>query len=91
MPSRRRFRSAHGEKIGPWPIVHLSENELVAGRNNKHLDFRLSVLKETSGAIPTAVVSTICTPHNAFGKVYLVRDCASMGGSCTGNEVFVAE
>ena len=30
-----------GDKIGAWPIFHLSETELVAGRDNKHLDFRL--------------------------------------------------
>ncbi len=34
-----------GEKIGVWPIFSLSEDEVVAGRNNKHMDFRLSVLK----------------------------------------------
>ena len=29
-----------GDKIGPWPIYFIGENEIVAGRNNKHLDFR---------------------------------------------------
>ena len=33
-----------GDKIGPWPIFFIGDNEIVAGRNNKHLDFRLSVL-----------------------------------------------
>jgi hypothetical protein len=61
-----------GEKIGPWPIFHLSDTELVAGRDNKHLDFRLSVLKEASGGSSTAVVSTVCTTHNALGKAYLL-------------------
>jgi hypothetical protein len=61
-----------GEKIGPWPIFHLTETELIAGRNNKHLDFRLSVLKETSGESSSTVVSTVCTTHNTFGKLYLV-------------------
>jgi Protein of unknown function (DUF2867) len=61
-----------GEKIGPWPIFHLSDTELVAGRNNRHLDFRLSVLKEASGGSSSAVVSTVCTTHNSFGKAYLV-------------------
>jgi len=28
-----------GEKIGVWPIFALSEDEVVAGRNNKHMDF----------------------------------------------------
>src|SRR3977135_2636124 len=34
-----------GEKIGVGPILSLSDDEIVTGRNNKHMDFRLSVLK----------------------------------------------
>ncbi len=46
--------------------------KVVAGRDNKHLDLRLSVLKETSGESCRAVVSTVWTTHNAFGKAHLV-------------------
>lgn len=60
-----------GDKIGPWPIFAVSETELIAGRDNSHLDFRLSVLKEVSGGVPSAVISTICTVHNRLGKIYL--------------------
>jgi hypothetical protein len=60
-----------GEKIGPWPIFLIGDNEIVAGRNNKHMDFRLSVLKATDGDAMSVVVSTICTVHNVFGKIYL--------------------
>jgi Protein of unknown function (DUF2867) len=60
-----------GDKIGAWPIFSLSEAELVAGRDNQHLDFRLSVLKLMHGETPSVVVSTICTVHNTFGKIYL--------------------
>ena len=60
-----------GEKIGVWPIFVLSPTELVAGRDNKHLDFRLSVLREVGGESCSVVVSTICTVHNRFGRVYL--------------------
>jgi hypothetical protein len=60
-----------GEKIGVWPIFSLSENEIVAGRNNKHMDFRLSVLKVADGDRTSVVVSTICTVHNLSGKLYL--------------------
>jgi Protein of unknown function (DUF2867) len=60
-----------GDKIGAWPIFFLSETELVAGRDNKHLDFRLSVLKVTDRETMSVVVSTICTVHNTFGKIYL--------------------
>ena len=60
-----------GDKIGPWPIFALTQSELVAGRDNKHLDFRLSVLKEANGETMNALISTVCTTHNVFGKLYL--------------------
>ena len=60
------------EKIGPWPIFHIDDNEIVAGRNNKHMDFRLSVLKAMDGDAMSVVVSTICTVHNVFGRIYLL-------------------
>ena len=64
-------RYAVGEKIGVWPIFSLSEDEVVAGRDNKHMDFRLSVLKVADGDGPSVVVSTVCTVHNLSGKIYL--------------------
>ena len=66
---RSEYRA--GEKIGPWPIFFIGDNEIVAGRNNKHMDFRLSVLKARDGDAMSVVVSTICTVHNVFGKIYL--------------------
>lgn len=63
----RQARYAVGDTIGPWPIFGLNERELVAGRDNAHLDFRVSVLT----AERSVVVSTVCTAHNAFGRNYL--------------------
>src|SRR5260221_8311361 len=60
-----------GDKIGPWPIFFISDNEIVAGRNNEHLDFRLSVLRVTDRDAESVVVSTICSVHNLAGKIYL--------------------
>ncbi len=61
-----------GEKIGPWPIFFLGRDEIVAGRNNRHIDFRVSVLKAAEGDTASLAVSTVCTVHNWFGKVYLL-------------------
>ena len=60
-----------GQDIGPWPIYFLGEGELIAGRDNKHLDFRVSVLKGGAGQDAFAVVSTVCRTHNGFGRLYL--------------------
>ena len=62
-------RYAVGEKIGPWPIFFLGAEELVAGRDNKHMDFRLSIMKVRDDSGPSVVVSTLCTVHNAFGRL----------------------
>ncbi len=60
-----------GDTIGPWPIFALTENELIAGRDNRHLDFRLSVLKVTANGAPRVFVSTICSVNHWSGKAYL--------------------
>jgi hypothetical protein len=68
---RRLTSYKTGDTIGPWPIFSITDNELIAGRNNGHLDFRLSILRELEAQHPTVVVSTICVTHNLFGKAYL--------------------
>ncbi len=77
---QRKSSYAAGDTIGPWPLFFLSEQELVAGRNNKHLDFRLSVLRTSAKPgvgqpgekrAAQVVISTVCTTHNTFGKLYL--------------------
>jgi Protein of unknown function (DUF2867) len=57
--------------IGPWPIFLLSEHELIAGRDNAHLDFRLSLFREQRDGQSSVVVSTVCDVHNLYGKIYL--------------------
>ena len=72
-----------GEKIGVWRIF-AREDEVVAGRNNKHLDFRVSVLKLSDSDRSSVVVSTVCTVHNLSGKLYLFssfRSTAAAFGS----------
>lgn len=49
----------------------LNQNKLIAGRDNTHLDFRLSLLRELDGSSPLVVVSTVCVVRNLSGKVHL--------------------
>ena len=66
----RKPHYAVGDIIGPWPIFALTDRELIAGRDNSHLDFRVSVLKLDRPSSAVAI-STICNVHNRFGKIYL--------------------
>ena len=70
MNMEKRDRYFVGAKIGPWPIFFLGSDELVAGRDNKHMDFRLSIMKVHDDR-PSVVVSTVCVVHNKFGQYYL--------------------
>jgi Protein of unknown function (DUF2867) len=60
-----------GEAIGAWPIFALSDTELIAGRDNSHLDFRLSALKRREGDRSTVTISTLSDIHNRIGRAYL--------------------
>jgi Protein of unknown function (DUF2867) len=60
-----------GDTIGPWPIFLKSARELIVGRDNRHLDFRLSLLTRTGDQCEELVISTTCKVHNRFGKIYL--------------------
>lgn len=67
----RADRYAVGQTIGVWPIFALTEDEIIAGRDNRHLDFRVSVLRVDVGGERSVVVSTVCMVHNRAGRLYL--------------------
>ncbi len=57
--------------IGIFPVVSQSQNRLVAGFDDKHLDFR--VIVDVSGARPARAVTatTLVLTHNLLGRIYL--------------------
>ncbi|MBL8575008.1 MAG: DUF2867 domain-containing protein [Hyphomicrobiaceae bacterium] len=71
LSNARRTTYRVGETIWAWPIFTLTGDELVAGRDNKHLDFRVSVLKSVENGGQFATVSTVCVTHNRAGEIYL--------------------
>jgi hypothetical protein len=62
---------AVGDTIGRWRIFFISDDEIIAGGDDRHQDFRVSVLRQRNADTASVVVTTICTVHNAFGKIYL--------------------
>lgn len=63
---------ATGEKIGRWTLYDQRPDEIITGADDKHLDFRVSVLRDqqTEGSA-RVVLSTGVMTHNAFGRAYL--------------------
>lgn len=68
---RTNAQHAVGDTIGGWRIFALSTSELVVGRDNAHMDFRLSVSKSSKANASALVVATVCRTNNAFGRRYL--------------------
>lgn len=60
-----------GDKIVRFIIYALNETEIVTGMDEKHLDFRVSVLRLAEGDGEKIVVSTVVLTHNLLGRVYM--------------------
>ena len=56
-----------GDRIGPFPILDETGEELIAGFDDRHLDFRISVMSR-EGRLS---VATWVRPHNVWGRLYL--------------------
>ena len=56
----------------PVPIIDKNENEIVMGADDKHLYYRISVMKKKVEEITEIYLSTIVKFHNIFGKIYFV-------------------
>jgi len=65
---------ATAERIGIFKVYRKSENEIILGEDDRHLDFRLSVLRSPSLSPMLGgqlTVSTVVHCHNLLGRAYL--------------------
>ena len=63
--------TAPREMVGIFPILSERPDRLVAGFNDKHLDFRVVVDVATSGATQMVTLTTLVLTHNWLGRTYL--------------------
>ena len=52
------------------PVIARNDHEIVMGSDDKHLYFRLSVLKKTQGRGTDVFLTTAVKFHNVWGRVY---------------------
>ena len=66
---------AKAGRVGIFKVYSTSETEIVLGENDRHLDFRVSVLC-TPGLAPNLgfqlTVSTVVHCHNLLGRAYIL-------------------
>jgi hypothetical protein len=64
-----------GARVGIFRVFDRRPNELLLGEDDRHLDFRVSVLLRNDGEAQWATVTTVVSFHNSLGRAYfaLVR------------------
>jgi hypothetical protein len=62
---------AASDRIGIFPVVSQTPDRLVAGFDDKHLDFRLVVDVARAGRGRRVTATTLVLTHNLLGRSYL--------------------
>jgi len=62
---------AIGDRIGAFEFYGRTDREVISGADDKHLDFRLSVLRTRGEKQDRITVTTLVKRHNLAGKLYL--------------------
>jgi hypothetical protein len=65
------IRSRSADSIGIFPVVSETPDRLVAGFDDKHLDFRVVVDVASTGPGQCVTATTLVLTHNLFGRTYL--------------------
>jgi hypothetical protein len=66
----RTSRDSH-EQVDFFPVHWEGKDEIVLGADDRHLDFRLSLLRRLSPIGTLLIATTIVHTHNALGHAYL--------------------
>jgi len=59
-----------GDRVGLFTVMDLAADEIVLGEDDRHLDFRVSVLRQEASGRAGLVVTTVVRIHNLLGRVY---------------------
>lgn len=60
-----------GDRVGIFSLHYLTENEVILGDSDKHLDVQVSLCKLMRNEVPLVNISTVVHVHNRLGKFYM--------------------
>ncbi len=61
-----------GSSIRGFRVIERTEDEIVFGEEDSHLDFRLSILRQTAGDDIQVILSTVVRFNNWIGRAYFL-------------------
>ena len=69
----RQMEAKPGKRIGIFRIYAVSDDEIIVGEDDSHLDFRLSVLRDRdTGRHGSVTMSSVVHCHNWVGRAYIL-------------------
>lgn len=71
----KNFSCAPGERIGLFTVFNKTDNELIIGEDDRHLNFRVSLHLQPKTPLDNTRILTISTAvefNNWFGKLYFL-------------------
>lgn len=71
---RAQVKCAAASHIGFFPVISRTADEVVIGADDRHLDFRTSVLVRRNALVERCkvIVTMVVHSHNRFGQLYLL-------------------
>jgi Protein of unknown function (DUF2867) len=61
-----------GDRVGIFSLQYISDDEIIVGDKDRHLDAKVSVRRERNGSSVTLQVSTVVHIHNLLGRTYML-------------------
>ena len=61
-----------GDQLGIFTLLASTDDEIVLGIDDHHLDVRVSVLKFVRDGAPRYAFSTLVRTHNLLGRLYMI-------------------
>ena len=69
----KQMEGKPGKRIGIFRIYAVSDDEIIVGEDDSHLDFRLSVLRHRgAGWHGSVTVASVVHCHNRVGRAYIL-------------------
>ena len=60
-----------GDRVGIFTLLSDTDDEVIMGDSDKHLDVKLSICKRAHGGIQSVATTTVVHTHNLLGRTYM--------------------
>ena len=71
LTTSKNARHLSGNRVGMFPVISDTPSRIVAGFDDRHLDFRAIVDVAGAGRGQRVTATTVVLTHNLFGRTYL--------------------